>query len=152
MLLLPAAWMHACVEARLIPVAGREPPLTSLCGGRGVGVVLSNALPPRHIRPYKTRSDDSEKMLRTCRTGAGSFWKALSFCLKALFQLTHATSASQGHSLAASTSTNNSFVPWYWFWQLHWGPPINRTSTSCPGGVLSSWILGLWLALINRGQ
>jgi len=77
------------VEARLIPVAGREPPLTSLCGDHGDAVVLSNALPPGHIRAYKTGSDDSEKMLRTRRTGAESFWKALSFCLKALSSNLH---------------------------------------------------------------
>lgn len=73
----------------MIPVAGREPLLTSLCRGCGDGMVLSNALPPRHIRPYKTRRDDSEKMLRARRTGAGSFWKALSFCLKVLSSSLH---------------------------------------------------------------
>lgn len=91
MLLLPAAWLHTCMEAWMIPVAGREPLLTSLCRGRGDGMVLSNALPPRHIRPYKTRSDDSEKMLRARRTGAGSFWKALSSSLHMPLQLPKVT-------------------------------------------------------------
>lgn len=94
--------------------------------------------PPRHVHPHETSFPKRwfRKMLRAHRTGAGRFWKALSFpaCLPAYthhHRQLQLPKVSPWQLLLLLTivfflgTGSDGLLPG--------GPPVNHTSTSCPG-------------------